>query len=86
MAIKKTDLSYDAGKGHVVITGPISGTVQLDDGTTYDVTDTVIEVASPEHAAEVAHQIGLRQESEQSHPNHDADVPFVYTPPKKKKG
>jgi 5-methylcytosine-specific restriction endonuclease McrA len=44
--------------GHVVVTGnKVFGMVTLPDGTEYDVSDHVIEVASPEHAEEVAAQI-----------------------------
>ena len=72
--------------GHVVLTGPIRGQVQLENGTVYDVTEPVIEV-DPNHADEVAHRIGLRYEAE-GHPDHgnihppghDEYVPFKYTP------
>ena len=45
------------GAEHVVATGPAIGLVQLADGTLYDVTDHYIEVATPEHATEVADKI-----------------------------
>lgn len=55
-------------KGHVVLTGPIQGTVTLDDGTVVDVGPQVIEVSNEEHAQEVAHLIALRYQ-EEGHPN-----------------
>lgn len=54
--------------GHVVLTGPIQGTVTLEDGTVVDVSPVAVEVGSPEEAAEVAHQIGLRYAAE-GHPD-----------------
>lgn len=63
----------------VVVVGPLTGTVTTSDGTTYDVTPEVIEVASEEHAAEVAHEVALRYEAE-GHPRHTDGEPFVYTP------
>lgn len=53
---------------HVVITGPLTGTVQLEDGSIVDVTANEIEVDSPEKAAEVAHLVSLRYQDE-GHPN-----------------
>lgn len=55
-------------EGHVVLTGPITGTVQLDDGSYVDVSPTAVEVDSPEQAAELAHKIGLRYAAE-GHPD-----------------
>jgi len=72
--------------GHIVKTGPIRGFVTLEDGTVYDINDEWIEVASPDHGAEVAHLIALRH-VEDGHP-HDVELdeetgrmvqrPFVY--------
>lgn len=62
--------------GHVVVTGPAYGPVTTSDGTTYDVSDQVIEVA-PEHAGEVAHLIGVMHE-ERGHPDHQPGDPFVH--------
>jgi len=64
---------------HVVLTGPITGTVTLDDGTVVDVSAPVIGVDTPEQADEVAHLIGLRY-ADEGHP----DVPqgFTYNAPK----
>lgn len=53
---------------HVVLTGPIQGTVTLDDGTLVDVSAPAVAVDSPERAAEVAHQIGLRY-ADEGHPD-----------------
>lgn len=63
--------------GHVVVTGPIYGQVTTEDGTSYDVSDAVIEVASPEHATEVARLVGVRH-AEIGHPKHDTDNPFMH--------
>jgi hypothetical protein len=66
--------------GPVVITGPITGYVTVPDGTIYNVSDAVVEVA-PGHEDHVAHAIALRYESE-GHPLHrDPDVPFQYERP-----
>lgn len=53
-----THWHYHAPGAHLLFTGDSSGPVQLADGSTYDVTPAVIEVASPEHAAELADRIG----------------------------
>lgn len=79
---------------HVVLTGPMSGSVTLADGSTVDVGPREIEVDSPEKAAEVAHLIGLRY-ADEGHPDDvelDSDEesetfgqmvqrPFVYVSP-----
>jgi hypothetical protein len=72
MAIKITPGSI-VSDGHVVLTGPITGTVTTDDGTTYDVSDVAVEVAK-EHVAEVAHLIGQRYADE----GHPTDPDFTY--------
>lgn len=64
---------------HVVLTGPIQGTVTLEDGTVYDVSGVAVE-APLEHHDEIAHLIGLRYAAE-GHPDHTPDNPFVYTTP-----
>lgn len=73
---------------HVVLTGPITGTVQLEDGTVVDVSAPFIEV-SDDQAAEIAHRIGERYAAE-GHPDdverdeetgEMVQVPFVYIPP-----
>lgn len=54
---------------HVVLTGPITGTVTLPDGTVIDVSAPFIAVDSELRAAEVAHAIGLHWEAaENVHP------------------
>lgn len=53
--------------GHVLLTGPITGTVTLDDGTVVDVTQPVIPVTD-EQAAEIAHKLGERYAAE-GHPD-----------------
>lgn len=63
---------------HLVITGKAYGTVTTSDGTEYDISPDVIEVASPAHAGEVSHLIGLKHEQD-GHPDHPAAEPFVHT-------
>ena len=69
--------------GHVVVTGPVSGTVVVD-GETVNVTPAVIAVDSPETAIKVADAIGEKLQAE-GHPAFLADpnVPndgFVHIP------
>lgn len=73
---------------HIVMTGPISGTVTLPSGETVDVTSREIEVDSLEKAAEVAHQLGLRYYAEGHPDDREPDEtgamvqrPFDYQPP-----
>ena len=69
---------------HVLLTGPITGSVELEDGTVVDVSAPFIEV-DDEQAAEIAHAIGKRY-ADEGHPddverNEDGElvqVPFVY--------
>jgi hypothetical protein len=62
---------------HVVITGPIQGTVTTADGTVYDVSAAAIEV-SEQHRQEIADLIGERYARE-GHPLHMfTDVPFEH--------
>jgi hypothetical protein len=63
--------------GHAVWTGPAYGPVTTSDGTVYDVSEPVIEVASPAHAGEVSHLIGVMHE-EHGHPDHAPGQPFVH--------
>lgn len=56
---------------HILLTGPIQGTVELEDGTTVDVSSPFIEV-DPDQADAIAHQIGLRYAAE-GHPD-DVEV------------
>jgi hypothetical protein len=79
--MKYTPAHAEAAPGeHIVLTGPIKGDVTLADGTVYAVTDPAI-VVDPDHAAEVAHLIGLRYAAE-GHPEHDDETPFAYEAPK----
>lgn len=80
MALQSTPASY-VSDGHVVITGPIQGSVTTADGTTYDVSAAVVEVAD-HHGAEVAGLIGDRYATE-GHPSHADGDPFIHdtTPP-----
>ena len=58
-----------------VLTGPITGEITLDDGTTYDVSPYVVQVESAEHAKVLAHRIGAHYERH-GHPAVDGD--FTY--------
>lgn len=58
-----------------VLTGPITGEITLDDGTTYDVTPYAVEVKSAEHAQILAHRIGVHYE-QNGHPAVEGD--FTY--------
>jgi hypothetical protein len=66
---------------HAVMTGPITGTVTLADGTEYDVSPELIQVASGEHQAEVAHLIAQRYITA----GHPSDPDFIYVAPEKEK-
>lgn len=60
----------------VVLTGPATGEVTVADGTTYSVSEPVIEVAAG-HEGEVAHHIAV-QLQDSGHPDHAAGEPFVH--------
>lgn len=64
---------------HAVLTGPITGTITLEDGTVVDVSPQIIEVATPEQAAEVADLIG-RSYAANGHPQVEGDFQYVETP------
>ena len=64
---------------HVLLTGPIKGTVTLPDGRTFDVNADMIEVEDVATALAISDAIGKRHE-ERGHPNHDPDEPFIHTP------
>jgi len=79
MAIAKTYLGrnpdgsphfwYEAEPGdHVVMTGPIYGSIATADGTEYDVNEPLI-LARLEHLGEISHAISVRHEAE-GHPEH----------------
>lgn len=64
---------------HIVLTGPITGSVVLADGTKVDVSPQVVEVASPEQAAELADLIARDYEAN-GHPEVDGDFEYVRDP------
>lgn len=75
---------------HVLLTGPIQGVVQLDDGRVVDVSPAFIEV-DDDDVEEICHRIGMRHFHE-GHPNlveRDDETgemvqrPFHYDPPKR---
>jgi hypothetical protein len=61
----------------MVLTGKAYGPVTTSDGTTYDVSEQWIEVASEAHAGEVAHLISVKFE-EEGHPDHLPGDPYVH--------
>lgn len=61
---------------HAVVTGPITGEVELPNGERIDVSGPFVLVDTPEKAAEVADAIG-RHYAEQGHPT---DENFTYRP------
>jgi hypothetical protein len=75
-------------EGHVVLTGPITGTVELSDGTVVDVSPVIVEVSSQDEANELADLIGQRYAAE-GHPDmveadNDGNLvqrEFVYVKP-----
>ena len=64
---------------HIVITGPITGTVTLPGGKIIDVTDPIIAVGSPKEAALVSNAIAQRF-VEEGHPSHEVNIPFEFEP------
>lgn len=73
-----TGTNHFKSDGHVVYVGPhITGHVTLADGTRVNVTPHVVEAESPEHAAEIAHEVAKRLQNE-GHPLHDDENPFIY--------
>lgn len=54
--------------GHVVLTGPITGTVTLQDGTVVDVSPVGVPAVDQAQADEIAHLVGLRYAAE-GHPD-----------------
>lgn len=64
---------------HIVLTGPITGNLVLGDGTKVDVSPQMVEVDSPEQAAELADLIG-REYAANGHPEVDGDFDYVKDP------
>ena len=65
--------------GHLLVTGPVKGTVTLDDGRVIDVSPALIELDSFEDVLAVADKIGERH-AERGHPELAPDDTFVHTP------
>lgn len=73
LAVDPNGRTHIESDGHVVMTGPISGPVQLaDGGSRIDVTPVAVEADSPEHAAEIVHAIGQHW-AKHGHPD-DFDI------------
>jgi hypothetical protein len=71
--VKITPGSIVADEGeHIVLTGPINGTVTLSDGEVVDVTAPGVHARDELHAAEIAHAIGQHwaDPSTPDHPDH----------------
>ena len=75
--------------GHIVLTGPITGTITRPDGTVVDVTAEAVEVDTQEEADEIAQAVAERYAAE-GHPfmiEHDDEtgevtqIPFVVETP-----
>ena len=64
-------------QSHVLITGPVKGTVTLPNGDEVDVTPATLTFSSEAEARDVADAIGARH-AEHGHPDHDADQPFAH--------
>lgn len=62
---------------HAVLTGPITGTVTLSDGTEVDVSPEVVYVATVEAAEQVAHAVGQHY----ADAGHPTDPNYTYQPP-----
>ena len=62
---------------HVVLTGPIAGSVLLPDGTEVDVSAPIVEVADQATADAVAHAIAVRYRDE----GHPTDPNYTYEEP-----
>jgi hypothetical protein len=82
MKITPGSIVADEGE-HVVLTGPITGAVTLEDGTVVDVSAPAVVAADEVQAAEIAHAIGQywADPDTPSHPEHvteDGVVPFEY--------
>jgi hypothetical protein len=70
----------DPANAHILFTGKhISGFFKALDGTEYNVSESVIELASLRHAVEISNAIG-EHFAEFGHPAHKPDDPFVHVP------
>ena len=73
---------------HIVLTGPIQGTVTLEDGEEVDVSAPGVVARDPEHALAIANAIG-EYWADPSTPTHPdllgSDVEFVHDPEQSKK-
>lgn len=69
----------ETNMSHLVLTGPVFGSVVLNDGTKIDVTPSVIEVATEEQAAEVSDLIG-RMHVANGHPTVEGEFEYVKDP------
>lgn len=72
LAVDPNGRGHVFSDGHVVMTGPIRGVVQLADGSQVDVTPIAVDAESQEHAAEIVHAIGQHW-AKHGHPD-DYDI------------
>ncbi len=80
MKITPGSIVADEGE-HVVLVGPISGAVTLDDGEVLDVSPVAVVARDSKHADKIAHAVG------QHYADHGppTDPDFTYEPPASKR-
>ncbi len=76
MKITPGSIVADEGE-HIVLVGPISGNVTLDDGTVVDVSAPAVVAHSQEQADAIAHAVG-QSYADNGHPD---DPDFTYDGP-----
>ncbi len=82
MSLKITQGSVVADPDdHVVLVGPISGPVTLDDGEVVDVSPVAVLARDGKHADRIAHAVGQHYADN----GHPSDPDFTYEPPTKRK-
>ena len=81
MKITPGSIVADEGE-HVVLVGPITGSVQLADGSVVDVSAPAVVARDEDHAAAIAHAVGQHYADN----GHPTDADFTYDAPAKKKG
>jgi hypothetical protein len=79
--MKITPGHIDAPGEHVVLVGPIQGSVTLDDGEIVNVTPVAVVARDEEHAEAIAHAVGQHYADN----GHPTDPEFTYNAPKRGK-